>query len=79
MNKVIDIIEKIVNIDLKEFEKSEINPTNISNWDSLAHLNLIMLLEEEFEIDISPNEINEMFNGYWNIVNILKQHGVENI
>lgn len=79
MQKVIEIIQKVVNIDLKEFDKNEINPNNISTWDSLAHLSLIMILEEEFNIDIEPNEINEMFNGYISILEILKKYGVENI
>jgi acyl carrier protein len=79
MNKIVSIIENGVNADLEGVDTSYINPHNILNWDSLTHLNLIMMIEEEFEICLSPDEIIEMFEGYDSIVKILKNHKIDEI
>ena len=46
----------------------------VKNWDSLKHMNLIIALEEEFEIEFSDDEIMEM-KGYasikYNLINRL--------
>tara|TARA_B110000438_G_C15630042_1_gene570582 strand:- start:572 stop:769 length:198 start_codon:yes stop_codon:yes gene_type:complete len=34
----------------------------IESWDSLKHMNLIVSLEEEFEIELTDDEILEMIN-----------------
>jgi acyl carrier protein len=34
----------------------------IGSWDSLKHLNLILALEEEFEISIPDEEVGNMIN-----------------
>lgn len=35
---------------------------NIENWDSLRHLNLILALEEEFEVSIPDEEVGNLVN-----------------
>lgn len=35
---------------------------NIENWDSLRHLNLILALEEEFNVTIPDEEVGNMVN-----------------
>ena len=35
---------------------------NIESWDSLKHLNLILALEEEFDISIPDEEVGNLFN-----------------
>ena len=35
---------------------------DVNSWDSLQHLNLILAIEEEFGIVISPEEATEMLN-----------------
>jgi acyl carrier protein len=47
------------------------SPDNIENWDSLKHMNLIVALEEEFEIELTDEEIDDSMS-YALIVNILK-------
>jgi acyl carrier protein len=32
------------------------SPQTLQNWDSLAHLNLILALEESFQCEITPEE-----------------------
>jgi acyl carrier protein len=38
--------------------KDEYNASNIPGWDSLAHINLIVEIEEEFGISFSTAEIS---------------------
>lgn len=38
------------------------SPDNIENWDSLRHMNLITVLEEEFDIRLNDEQITEMMN-----------------
>jgi acyl carrier protein len=49
-----------------DIEVSEINdessPDNIEEWDSLNHSNLIMALEQEFDVSFTPDEMIELLN-----------------
>lgn len=38
----------------------DLNQKDVTFWDSLRHLNLIVELEEKFEISFEPEEIAEM-------------------
>ena len=40
-------------------QPQEITTENTSEWDSLTHLNLVLALEEEFGIEITPEEIEK--------------------
>ena len=40
----------------------ESSPDTIETWDSLQHLNLVLSLEESFDIRFSPEEIKQMAN-----------------
>ncbi len=51
------------------------SPETIAAWDSLNHLNLVMALESEFGISLSPEDALEMRNvGLMRI--ILRRNGV---
>jgi acyl carrier protein len=57
--KLKEIFNTILNIKKNiNYNKLEINKTK--NWDSLKQLNLILLLEEEFSIKITPDEMQEL-------------------
>jgi len=40
----------------------EHSPNQIKNWDSLSHINLMLALEAEFSITLSPDEAAEMLS-----------------
>lgn len=48
------------------------SPDTIDNWDSLKHMNLIVALEEEFNIEFDDEEMLDMVN-YKIIVATLKE------
>jgi acyl carrier protein len=54
----------------------ESSPATITSWDSLGHLNLVMALEQEFEINLSADEVLAM-RSLGSIRHILLRYGVE--
>lgn len=38
------------------------NPDTVENWDSINHLNLVMAIEQEFGMELEPEEIEEMLS-----------------
>lgn len=40
-----------------------LTPSNVPNWDSMQHLNLIVSIEERFGVSFSPEEIGEIGDG----------------
>jgi acyl carrier protein len=38
------------------------SPDNIETWDSIQHLNLVMALEQEFGVQFSPEEIEQLLS-----------------
>jgi acyl carrier protein len=38
------------------------SPDSIGNWDSLHHMNLVIALEEEFNITFNEDDISNMLN-----------------
>lgn len=42
--------------------KEDSSTDNIENWDSLRHLNLILGLEEEFDVSIPDEEVGNLVN-----------------
>ncbi len=69
-DRVKKVMSDVLNIDIESIN-NESSPDNIENWDSLKHMNLIVALEEEFEIEFDDEEIVESMN-YTLIVNILE-------
>ena len=56
--------EKIIEIMKNVFETDNVTPASVQNncdrWDSLHHLNLIVELEDAFDMEFEPEEIAEM-------------------
>lgn len=71
--KLKNVMSKILNVDLTNLSQDEITPNNIKEWDSLAHLKIMISLEQEFGIEIEPNEIYEMQKGFRDMINIVEK------
>lgn len=56
--------EKIIEIMKEVFQTPDITPetsqSNCEKWDSLHHLNLIVELEDAFDLEFEPEEIADM-------------------
>lgn len=53
------IMSKVFNTKVSEISVLTSQKTHVA-WDSLAHLNLIVELEMEFDVDFEPDEISQM-------------------
>lgn len=60
-DKLFKVISKILNCDYNEIGlKSGLLCHH--NWDSLAHISIIVGIEEEFDLDIPDDKIDELEN-----------------
>jgi acyl carrier protein len=57
--KILEVMSNVFDVDLTSLnEESSID--SIENWDSIRHLNLILALEEEFNITIPNEEVGDL-------------------
>ena len=57
--KIKEIMAKVIKIDASSIT-DDVQQKDIEAWDSLAHLNLILELESEFNVSFEPEEIGVM-------------------
>ena len=70
-DKVRKMMSSVFGIDISEINDDS-SPDTIEVWDSLKHMNLVVVLEEEFNVEFSDEEIGDMLNVKL-IVAILKE------
>ncbi len=70
-NRIKKVMSEILNIDVSSINDNT-SPENVESWDSLKQMNIIVALEEEFDIEFSDEEIGEMLN-YRLILEVLKE------
>jgi acyl carrier protein len=58
-DRIIAVLQKV--FELEQIDENASQQT-IEKWDSLGHLNLIVALEEEFDVSFEPEEIAEMIS-----------------
>lgn len=58
IKKVMSAVFEVPNDSITEDSSSD----NLENWESLRHLNLILALEEEFEVSIPDEEVGNLVN-----------------
>ena len=68
-SRIKNIMSIVLGISINKIDKNS-SSMNISSWDSLKHMNLIISLEEEFEIEFEENDIPRMTK-YKTIKNII--------
>jgi acyl carrier protein len=54
-----EIISRVFEIDLSEITDKS-SQKDIVKWDSLKHLNLIVEIEDKYDISIEPEDISDM-------------------
>jgi len=60
-NHIKNVMSAVFEIPIDEIDDDS-SPDNVGSWDSLKHMNLIVALEEEFNIEFIDDEIVEMMN-----------------
>ncbi len=60
-DKIKEIMSAIFNVDISNINEDSSSDT-IDSWDSLKHMNLILAIEEEFNLSLSDDEVINMFD-----------------
>jgi acyl carrier protein len=46
----------------EESVKPDSSPDNVETWDSIHHLNMVLALEQEFGVQFTPEEIEQLLS-----------------
>jgi acyl carrier protein len=57
---ITQIIREVLLLDENVELKDEYGPNDVDSWDSLGHINIIAALEDEYDIEITPEEIQRI-------------------
>lgn len=68
------IVSKIMNVPVDEIDENS-SPDTIDNWDSLKHMNLVLSLEQAFDVRFGDEEIIELLS-IGAIIRALQEKGV---
>lgn len=64
--EIMDVMRAVLKTDVDE----NTSQSNCEKWDSMNHLNLVIELEDTFEVELEPNEISLM-KSFSDIKNII--------
>jgi acyl carrier protein len=73
-NRIKKVMSKVFKVDINSVDENA-SPDTIESWDSLKHMELILALEEEFNVELTPEETVEILS-YKLIKITLKDHGI---
>jgi len=59
LERVKEIVADVFNVS-KDRVTLQTSPNTIDTWDSIKHLDLILALEQEFTLQVTPDEMVEM-------------------
>jgi|TARA_B100000315_G_scaffold36288_1_gene31013 acyl carrier protein len=71
--RVYKIISQVFNVPIENIN-DESSSDDIETWDSLKHMNMVLALEEEFNVQFGEEQVLEMLN-VGLIIEILKEIG----
>lgn len=60
-NRIKKVMSEVLGID-ETLINDETSQDSIDKWDSLKHMNLVVALEEEFEIEFEDEDIENLLN-----------------
>jgi len=73
--RLFKVISQVLNVPLGEINV-ESSPDTIESWDSLKHMNLVLAIEQEFNIQFKEEQIIDMLNVAL-IIEFLKEYQLE--
>ena len=69
---MLEILKNVLELDSIDETCSQ---ETCEKWDSMAHLNLVVELQSEFDISLEPEEIGQM-QSFRDVIAMLKSKGV---
>ena len=58
-NKLKQVVSDILEVDIDDINENS-SPDNIEKWDSLSHIKLVMAIEVEFNVKLTPDDMMDM-------------------
>jgi acyl carrier protein len=74
MQKLIDLLHEVLECNADQL-KGDTLFQNLESWDSMKYMILVMRLESEFSISLSPEEIQRLSSTN-EVIKILKEKGI---
>ncbi len=59
--RVIKIIASIMNVPQESLDESS-SPESVDRWESMKHINLVLAIEEEFNIQFDDEQISQLYD-----------------
>jgi len=59
--KLKEVISNVLGVAIEEINDDS-SPDSIDKWDSFSHMNLVMAIESEFEVELSPEDSMDMLS-----------------
>jgi len=60
-NKLKQVVSDILEVDIDDINENS-SPDNIEKWDSLSHIKLVMAIEVEFNVKLTPDDMMDMLS-----------------
>ena len=60
-NKLKQVVSDILEVDIDDINENS-SPDNIEKWDSLSHIKLVMAIEVEFNVKLTPDDVMDMLS-----------------
>jgi acyl carrier protein len=73
--KIITILAQVMNMSPEQIDSTS-SPDTIGVWDSLKHMNLVMAIEEEFDMQFSEDQIMAELLSVRQIVDAIAAHEI---
>ena len=59
--KLKEVISNVLGVPINEINDSS-NSDSLDNWDSLSHINLVLAIEAEFNVALTPEDYMDMLS-----------------
>ena len=59
--KLKEVISNVLGVPINEINDSS-NSDSLDNWDSLSHINLVLAIEAEFDVALTPEDYMDMLS-----------------
>ena len=60
-NKLKQVVSDILEVNIDDINENS-SPDNIEKWDSLSHIKLVMAIEAEFNVKLTPEDMMDMLS-----------------
>jgi acyl carrier protein len=60
-NNLKQVLSEILEVDINDINENS-SPDNMEKWDSLTHIKLVIAIESEFNITLTPEDTMEMMS-----------------